>query len=268
MKKFWNIMKKVLLVLSALTVITFFIIGLTSAIKKQEQLVCNSIQVKVDYDAGVSFIKEEEITEKINYLCAGDIIGKPLTGIDFRTIENELRKNPYVDNAEIFTDQQQNVITEIVQKQPILRVINTDGVSFYISDKSDRIPLSNNFTPHVTVALGNIAMNKDAQRDSTVIAGLYNLATYIRQDTFLNALVDQVYVHENGEFDLIPKIPGHTIKFGKPGENMDDKFNRLKIFYKEGLSKVGWEQYKTINLKFENQVVCEKRDTTNNSINN
>jgi cell division protein FtsQ len=35
----------------------------------------------------------------------------------------------------------------------------------------------------------------------------------------------------------------------------------LKIFYKEGIAKVGWEKYKSIDLRYMNQVVCEKRDS-------
>jgi cell division protein FtsQ len=62
---------------------------------------------------------------------------------------------------------------------------------------------------------------------------------------------------------IIPISGMHTIHFGRADEQVEEKFKRLKIFYKEGLKKVGWDQYKTINLKFDKQVVCEKKDTTN-----
>jgi cell division protein FtsQ len=32
----------------------------------------------------------------------------------------------------------------------------------------------------------------------------------------------------------------------------------LMTFYKEGLNKVGWNAYLTINLKYKNQIVCTK----------
>ncbi len=257
------IMKKLLLVASVLSAAVLFVIVLTSAIKKQNQLVCRNIQVKIDYDSGLAFLTGNEIKDKIDYMCGGSITGKALTGIDFRNIEQTVRKNPFVADAEIFVNQQQEVVVDIIQKRPVLRVINNDGVSYYISEKNERIPLSDNFTSHVAIALGNVAMHKDTKRDSAVQAALYKLILFVRKDDFLNALVDQVYVLENGELEVIPKIGGQTIRFGEVDENMAEKFDRLKIFYNEGLRKVGWDKYKTIDLRYKDQVVCEKRDTTN-----
>ncbi len=256
-------MKKVLLAASVLSAATLFVIVLTSAIKKQNQLVCRNIHVKIDYDSGLAFLTEAEIKDKVNYMCGGAIAGKPLSGIAFSTLEKTLRRNPFVKDAEIFVDQQQDVIVDITQKRPIIRVINNDGVSYYISEKNERIPVSDNFTPHVAIALGNVEMHTDTKRDSVVQAALYKLILFVRKDEFLNALVDQVYVLENGEMEVIPKIGGQTIRFGAVDENMAEKFDRLKIFYNEGLRKVGWDRYKTIDLRYKDQVVCEKRDTTN-----
>ena len=256
-------MKKLLLVATVLSAAVLFVIVLTSAIKKQNQLVCRNIQVKIDYDSGLAFLTGNEIKDKIDYMCGGSITGKPLTGIDFRNIEQTVRKNPFVADAEIFVNQQQEVVVDIIQKRPVLRVINNDGVSYYISEKNERIPLSDNFTSHVAIALGNVTMHKDTKRDSAVQAALYRLIQFVRKDEFLNALVDQVYVMENGEMEVIPKIGGQTIRFGEVDENMAEKFDRLKIFYNEGLRKVGWDKYKSIDLRYKDQVVCVKRDTTN-----
>jgi len=263
MKKFWRILKKVLMLLAVVASTVLFIVVLTSAIKHQHQLVCKNVQVNIDYDSGIAFLNEAEIKDKVNYTEDGGIIGKPLSDVDFSVLEKDINKNPYVQHAEVFIDQEQMLVVDIIQKRPIVRVINNDGVSYYISENNDRIPLSDKFTPHVAIALGNIDTHRDTKRDSTVQAALYTLVRYIRQDEFLNALVDQIYVNDNGEFDLIPRTGGHTIVFGNVDESMAEKFDRLKIFYSEGLSKTGWYRYKTINLKYEGQVVCEKRDTTN-----
>ena len=44
--------------------------------------------------------------------------------------------------------------------------------------------------------------------------------------------------------------------------------NNLLAFYKQAMPKVGWNAYKTINLKYTNQIVCERYDllTANNTI--
>ena len=263
MKKFWRILKKILTIAAVLSFAALFVVVLTSAIQKQNQLTCKNLQVKIDYDSGLAFLNETEIKERINFLSGENIIGKQLARIDFRTLEKEIEKNPFVDNAEIFVDQQQNIVVDVIQKRPILRILNNDGVGYYISEKNERIPLCDKFTSHLAVAIGNVEMHQNAKRDSTVQTALYKLIQYVQKDTFLNALVDQIEVKENGEMNVIPKVTGHIIRFGNAEENMQEKFDRLKIFYKEGLAKVGWGKYKAIDLRYMNQVVCEKRDTTN-----
>lgn len=262
MKKFWRILKKILLIATVLSAAALFIVVLTAAVQKNETLKCKQLVVDVDDESGISFITESEIAGRINYLCSGSMVGKEISRIDFKTIEREIEKNPFVANAEIFVNQEQVVTMKVIQKRPLLRVINSDGVSYYISEKNERIPLSDNFTPHLAVALGDVQVYYDAKRDSSVQDALYQLMTYVQRDTFLNALVDQIYVYADGEVDIEPVTGYHTINFGAM-DKMEEKFARLKTFYHEGLSKVGWNRYKSINLKFEGQVVCVKRDTVN-----
>lgn len=262
MKKFWRILKKLLMVAGIMACAGLFITVLTSAIKKQNNLVCRNVQVSVDDITGITFLTPDDVKAIIHEQAGGNMIGKPLAGVDFRVLEKEIEKNPFVDNAEVYLDQQENINTTIVQRRPILRVINNDGVGYYLGEKNERIPLNDKFTPHVAVALGYVQMHQDTTRDSTVQAALYTLTEYIRKDAFLDALVDQVYVQENGELELIPKA-GATIRFGQVDEQMMDKFDRLKIFCKEGLSKAGWEKYKAIDLRYNGQVVCDKKENTN-----
>ena len=262
MQKFWRILKKILAVTAVVACAALFVVVLTSAVQKQEQLTCKNLQIKIDYDSGIAFVNESEIKERINFLSGENVVGKELQRIDFRTLETEVEKNPFVDEAEIFVDQQQNLMIEIVQKRPILRILNNDGVGYYLSENNERIPLCDKFTPHVAVALGNVVTGEGTKRDSTVQSALFSLIKVIRVDSFLNALVDQIYVAENGEMELVPRITGHTIRFGKPDENTTQKFEQLKVFYNEGMKKVGWYKYKTIDLRFTNQVVCIKNDTT------
>ena len=59
--------------------------------------------------------------------------------------------------------------------------------------------------------------------------------------------------------ELYPAVGGHKIIFGTT-EDMEEKFEKLKVFYKEGLSSIdSWTNYSVINLKYKNQVVCIKK---------
>ncbi len=261
MKKFWRITKKILVMASVAGCLTLFIVILTSAIQSQKELTCKGIKVKIDYESGFAFVTVKEIEDRINYLSGEQTIGRKISAIDFKTLEKETEKNPYVSNAELFVDGSNTIHVSVEQKRPILRVLNNDGVGYYISDCCERLPLHASFTPHLTVAVGNVETGV-ASRDSVVAIHLFTLTNEMLKDEFLNSFIDQIEVLPNGEMNLMPKGGLHTIKLGRIDNTLSDKLSKLKVFYKEGLNKLGWEKYKTINLKYSNQVVCEKNETT------
>ena len=258
MKKFWSILKKVLIIQAIMTVVMLFVVTLMSAVRQQKTLVCSSIQVKIDYESGMSFLTTDEIVSKINTLADGEAVGKTLPALDLKAIEKGLLQDPYVSKAKIYIDHARVLHAEIIQKQPILRVMNNDGVGFYLSDKNDKIPLCPTFTAHVPLAIGDVEMHTDFARDSMVLVQLYALAKYMQQDSLIGSLIDHAYVLPNGELQLFPKFGYHTIEFGRADETMREKFEKLKVFYKEGLAKLGWDKYKIIDLKYQGQVVCQK----------
>jgi cell division protein FtsQ len=87
---------------------------------------------------------------------------------------------------------------------------------------------------------------------------LFGLAEYINGNKFWKAQIQQIYVNEDGDFELIPLVGSHVIVFGT-FDKPDVKFSKLEALYRNGLSVKGWNTYNVINLKYENQVVTEKR---------
>lgn len=255
MKKFWNIFKKVMLVLSVTAFVVLFVFTLTSAVQQKKSLVCSSIQVKIDYESGVSFLTTDEITAKVNSLAGGQITGKPLSSLDFRAIEMGLQKDPFVQHARVYIDHARIVHAEITQKQPIIRIINNDGVGYYLSDMNERIPLSGKFTAHVPVAIGEVETRDDLYGDSIILSEIYGLAKYLQRDSLMNAMIDHAYVRSTGDLELYTKMGYHTIEFGRADASMQEKFDKLKTFYRDGLTKVGWDHYSVINLKYKGQVI-------------
>ena len=41
---------------------------------------------------------------------------------------------------------------------------------------------------------------------------------------------------------------------------MTKKLSRLEKFYRYGLSQAGWNKYSYIDIEFDNQIICRKRD--------
>ena len=78
----------------------------------------------------------------------------------------------------------------------------------------------------------------------------------IDEDEFWRAQIAGVIVEKDGDIRMLPQVTKQNVHFGQP-EDLDEKFMKLKVFYKEILPNKGWNTYQTVNLKFKNQIVCE-----------
>jgi cell division protein FtsQ len=101
-------------------------------------------------------------------------------------------------------------------------------------------------------------INNDTLKTITLLDDFYIIAQFILADEFWSAHIEQIYLNQYGDMELVPKVGNHKIIFGT-SEQMEEKFWKLKTFYKQGLNYTGWENYDTLNLKFQNQVVCTKK---------
>jgi cell division protein FtsQ len=239
-------------------IVLFIVTG--AAISHQNNTPLKGFKISVDHQGGLFFVTNEDIEQLIRDNNYEAQIGNPIETLDYSRLEKILENNPHTLKAEIFVNTIGEVEINVVQRNPILRVINRNGVSFYLGDLGNKIPVSNRFTARVPVATGNIfdsGISEDLT-DSTTTKKLFHLASYISSDSTLNALIEQIYVTEQLEFVLVPKIGNHVIEIGDDS-NLSEKFSKLLEFYKTGLNKVGWQQYNTVNLKFHNQIFATRR---------
>jgi cell division protein FtsQ len=231
---------------------------------------CKNYEIRIDYGNADTLVTKTDIynlVKKTGNLLKGQLIGD----IDLEAIEREIRHQPYVAHAEVFITLEGIVEISVLQRQPILRIFNQKGESFYLDGLGHLLPLNPAFSARVLVATGfidesfsrtaNYLQDSERKKDSVeyraVMTNLYKMAMYIIKDKFLRAQIEQIYVDKLGEFELIPRVGNHVIIFGT-AENLDDKFERLFAFYRYGLSRTGWTRYNVINIKYRNQVVCSK----------
>ena len=266
MKKFWNKIKPILIITFWMLCVSGLVILLGASVIHQQQLLFQSIKVDIDESNGMLFLSKEDVISLLRNDRVNVDESKSIDEVNYGRLERVIENNPYVANAEIFVDASGNIQINIRQRTPILRVINNKGVSYYIDEHARTMPLSSKFTARVPVATGNILTGDENENktDSVTAKKLFTLAKFINRDSFLTSLTEQVVVNNQREFELIPRIGNHSILVGDT-DRLTDKFNNLKIFYREGLNKVGWNNYSLVNLKYENEVYCTKRNKTTGS---
>jgi len=227
--------------------------------------ICKGPVVKIDHKNNNHFVDEDDVKSLISKL-GYHLEGQPLAEIDLKLIERELRLKPSVLNAQVYTTIDCALMVDIEERNPIARIYNKNGTGFYLDEDGRLMPLSNKFTARVLVFSGNLNLNyaellnvetEDVKEEKAFVNSLYALSAFIHSNPFWRAQIAQVEVNSDQNLYLIPKVGKQRIEFGK-ATGFEQKFKNLRILYEEGFSKTGWNEYSTINLKYENQVICSK----------
>ena len=263
-------MKRILNISVWVLLIAGLIVTLGFVNQEENNLKCQKLEIRVDNSNDNYFIEEEDIKAIINN-TGNPVVGQPMGFINIPNLEMLINNNPSIAKAEVYKTIDGVLKVEVKQRNPIIRIFTKRNDSFYIDKEGYFMPLSQKYTSRVLIANGYIfsgynelnnsniseIIKNDSLAAKTIIDDLFVLAQFINKNEWWTAQIQQIYVDENGELELIPRVGDHRIILGDVND-LEEKFNKLMIFYRQGLSKTGWNEYKTINLKFENQVVCTK----------
>jgi len=237
----------ILVIILILAYLAFTVFYLNPRSKKD--LLCRELRIEVADTLERHYLTENEI--KNNISKAGLLpVGKNLATVSGTAIENKLKENRLIKRAECYKTVDGTVNIKVYQRIPILRIFSTKE-NYYIDNEGEKMPVPDNFSAYVPVASGFI-------NDEYAKKQLYEFTLFLQRDKFWNSQIKQIYVAPNGDVELTPAVGNHQIILGKI-ENYKENLEKLRLFYEKGLSKVGWNKYSVINLKFKNQVVCTKK---------
>jgi cell division protein FtsQ len=239
-------LKKILGLLIVVGLLSYLVYSIVQFAGSSGVRLCSGVQVELIDGEERAYVTTSEVLGLI-HLNGLDLEGEPLDEINYRRIEQVVSTLSMIRKVECFSANSGKVVIRIWQNQPVLRIMHETG-SYYVDSTGRPIEISYRSVADVLVASGSI-------RDSVQVSKLYELAMKFRHDPFWNAQIEQVYVEPNGEWTLIPRVGDNEINLGLP-VLLDDKLDRLKLFYKKALPKVGWERYASISLKYRNQIVC------------
>lgn len=242
-------MKRILSIAVMLLVTAYLAVAFTWISRPAEGGLCHGVKVIMEDSAQSCFVTSAKITAllKQNRLYP---IGNPIDSIRCRDIENVLEKNTFIESAECYKTPLGDLCISIRQRIPILRVMPTGSIGYYIDSKGQSMPQGNH-AAHLPVATGHI--------DKKMAEGtLFHMAQLLHEDSFWSRQVEQINVTDEGDLELVPRVGDHILFPGKP-VRIEEKLNRIRTFYTKGLSRVGWNKYSRISVEFENQVICKRK---------
>ncbi|WP_422090322.1 cell division protein FtsQ/DivIB [Tenacibaculum ovolyticum] len=240
-------MKKVATYLSFFLLLVFlgFLYSFTTArngVRKIEETV-------VEFEAGDNNFLTHSIVDKLLIQNKEFVKNQPKRVVNLHFLETNVSENPYVEKAVVFLNVNGVLKTVIKQRKPIARIVDKNK-SYYIDKYGIEIPLSVNFSARVPLVSG-IKKSED-------INELIKLIKVIESNDFLVKEVIAIQKNAQNEYVFTVRSGSYKIIFGKL-ENENEKIKKLIAFYNKALVDKTIKNYKTINVKYHNQVVCTKQ---------
>jgi cell division protein FtsQ len=226
--------------------------------RKQGNWICHNIVIELDNENENHFLDEADVLRLVN---AGQstLIGTTMDRINLKKLENKLKYDRHILDAEIFGDLKGNLVVKVELRRPIARIVRTNAPDAYVAEDGTIMGVSEKYTSRVVLLSGSFT-NKlvDAGNMYDLEEGqqIMDMMAFINDDRFWRSQVAQMDVDGSGDITIYPQITGQRVEFGKP-ENVEAKFRKLMIFYKEILPTKGWTKYERVNLKYEGQIIAE-----------
>ncbi len=229
---------------------------LVAAVRIRSEQVCTGVVIRFHGSSGGRYVGKAEIAEQMWPGGIQVLKGHPLEELDLSLMEQRIEQDPWVRNAELFLDASDRLQVVVEEQQPTARVFTREGASFYIDENLRRIPLNRHFTPNLPVFTG-LPMTRSARdrNDSLWLSQVLEIVTAMQEDSLWMAQIEECAYEPPLGFVLYPMAGDHRIIFGN-AERAQDKFRNLFVFYAKVLAKEGWNSYRSIDLRFDRQVVA------------
>lgn len=262
MKTSWS---KRLFVASDILIAIYLLLAFVSFDKKGDpKALCSKVNIDIADNAAGGFLDAKVIKERLQKTGFYPI-GRQLKDVDTRGIEEMLRRSPFVKTAECYKTEGGYVYISVTQRMPVIRIKADNGDDYYVDDHDCIMPRSS-YTSDLIIASGNI-------NRWYAINYISPLGKAIMQNDVWKNLIEQINITPNLGVELVPRIGDHIVYIGQLPEItdkskhdkdiaqfVDKKMTRLEKFYKYGLSQVGWNKYSYVNIEFDNQIICKRKD--------
>jgi cell division protein FtsQ len=217
------------------------------AANKQKDLPWTNTLISIEDEAERPFVTQADARAILQQLYTIDD-SLSLREINITLLEESLDNHPSIEKAEVYSLWNGSLKITITQHQPIARVIHDEG-SYYLLKNGEQMPLSANFSAKVPLITGQV-------NDSLGVA-LADFWTQVETQNYFTAFFGSLHVENNGDWVLHPYAGRHKVILGNP-TNWSAKLKKLEVFYKNVVNANNLDSLKSLNLKFNQQVICQK----------
>ena len=221
--------------------------------RENSRRLCQALDVRIEGD--MEFVSEEDVRGYMDrhYGC---YIGAPLDSINLGYIEKLLLEKNVVKGCEAWVTRDGVLHVSIRQRAPALRFDKGGGKGFYIDREGSVIPLHPSYTAPVPVVEGNIPAMENGD-NAEWGAGVLGLTDFIEGSRVWKDKVEKISVNAAGDLELRLKESKERFILGAP-DDIQAKFAKMEKYYGYIVPAKGEGYYKSVNLKYNKQIICRK----------
>ena len=221
-----------------------FLYSFSSARNSQKKV----SEIVVEFEEGDNNFLTHSMVNKLLIQNNETVQNQAKSVINLYGLENKVSENPYVEDVSVFLTIDGKLKSVVKQRTPVLRIIS-ENESYYVDKQGVKVPLSSSYSARVLLVSG---IENEAE-----IKVVLELVSLILEDNFLQKEIVGIEKSDVDEYQFTVRSGNYKIDFGKLID-VDIKFKKLKAFYNKTFEDMTIQNYKTINVKYHNQVVCTK----------
>jgi cell division protein FtsQ len=244
---------------------------LVSAVNTENSVTCARVEITIEGKSNLKMVTADEISASLWPEGSGiQPVGKKIPDFNLFDLEQQIEKNPWVADADVFFDHHRVMHIKVFQRTPVARLFLPDGASVYLDARFRTLPLKTTDVLKLPVFTNFTLLKRPlSASDSATMARIVGLSNYIMADEFWMAQIETVHIQYDGSFELTMQLGDETVLLGKRGD-WDNLLPKLKLTYEKFAHDQLWGKYRQIDLQFKDQVICRKSsglqmitDTTN-----
>lgn len=256
-----KILSIVLWVITGAALIFLFVVGRMWYLETP----LKGVNIQLERSHANGFVQKDSLLASAESIC-GLARHNKIADIDLLRVERLLADNPWIEEGSAYIDLDEHLIVKAREYEPVLRVYGSDGRSVYVTAEGKILPSSPYYTPHLIIASGHFTLPSpnrqahvsDTNYCNTGIAEALAIAQAVESDEYLAGHVGQIYKNADNDFELaVNNLPAKVVI----GDLTDlgHKLARLRTLLERYINTEELLGYKSLNLKYKNQIVCTKK---------
>lgn len=245
----------------AIPLVSLLVFGAAS--RYQGAKLCKQVRIVLAEQEDNLFLDVEQVKDVLH--VESYILGVPMDQLRLTELENEMINTGFVQHANAAAAANGVLDLRLKLRRPIARVKPNRGKEFYIDTEGRKMPLSRMFTARVPLLHGPFvewASQADTIQDST-LRSIVPVLQFVHRSAFWQAQVSELVADGSGQLTMYPQLGDTKVLLGTATEG-ELKLKRLMAFYKKVMNVKGWNQYRSVDLRFGNQIVASNKDIVSN----